>query len=45
MCCTDCAVPGAHGAAASMSALLRSVKALLLELGDAADWFRVRCRP
>lgn len=42
MCCTDSAIPGAYGAAAPMSALFRSLKASLVELGDGADWFRVR---
>lgn len=37
-CCTDSAIPGAYRAAAPMSALFRSFKAFLLELGDGADW-------
>lgn len=44
MCYTDSAIPGAYGAAAPMFALFRSLKAFLLELGDGADWFRVRYR-
>lgn len=45
MCCTDFAIPGAHRAAAPMSAFFGSLKASLLEPGGGADWFRVRYGP